>query len=42
MFYEKTTLCAVVGIKDPTQNQGELPVGIIKLDNTYTDEEKNL
>lgn len=38
--YEKTTLCAVVGIKDPTQNQGELPVGIIKLDNTYTDEEK--
>ena len=38
--YEKTTLCAVVGIKDPTQNQGELPVGIVKLDNTYTDEEK--
>lgn len=38
--YEKTTLCAVVGIKDPTQNQGELPVGIVKLDKAYTDEEK--
>lgn len=38
--YEKTTLCAVVGIKDPNHNQGELPVGIVKLDNTYTDEEK--
>ena len=38
--YEKTTLCAVVGVTDPTHNQGELPVGIIKLDNTYTDEEK--
>jgi long-chain acyl-CoA synthetase len=41
MFYEKTTFCAVVGVTDPTHNQGELPVGIIKLDKTYTDEEKN-
>ncbi len=38
--YEKTTLCAVVGIKDPNHNQGELPVGVVKLDNTYTVEEK--
>ncbi len=39
--YEKTTLCAVVGVTDPNHNQGELPVGIVKLDNIYTDEEKN-
>ena len=38
--YEKTTLCAVIGIKDPTHNQGELPVGVVKLDKAYTDEEK--
>lgn len=39
-MYEKKTLCAVVGVTDPNRNQGELPVGIIKLDNMYTDEEK--
>ena len=39
-MYDKTDLCAVIGIADPTHNQGELPVGVIKLNGKYSDEEK--